>query len=454
MKISKKDLSSNEIIEVNVTWEGKITNVKSYSTISNIEPDEYDILNHGIYIPIPFNSGDIIESCLDDCIPRFYVIQNIKLADLTDYHKNIISKTSYIYHIKLLGEEKGVIWNYDHDGISNNPYLYWRYCKSTLEGAKKILKYLSLYLKGHLEINALLEAQKMLTLRMLVNEKHDSYGRYEFLTVDNDMFKENTNIINEIVYSKSNAVLLTASKEIIGTYIVPEGVEEIDSYAFNGCTKLIGIEMSNTLERIGESAFYGCASLKSITLPDTILSIDSHAFEGCITLSSINIPSGVYNLSSTSFNHCEALMSINISKSNCYYTDIDGVMFNKSLTILLKYPEGKNLKSYVIPEGITKISKNAFLCVNTLESVTIPSSLCVLEQDTFKCCEVLTSVIIRDGLEEIHNYAFNSCKSLCDVIIPDSVKVIEYNSFDDCPSLSEITKQRIQKVINNNKRST
>lgn len=48
----------------------------------------------------------------------------------------------------------------------------------------------------------------------------------------------------------------------IEKYIVPEGVIEIQGFAFNGCFKLKEIYLPKSLEHIGSQAFYHCPNLR------------------------------------------------------------------------------------------------------------------------------------------------------------------------------------------------
>jgi hypothetical protein len=153
------------------------------------------------------------------------------------------------------------------------------------------------------------------------------------------------------------------------------------------------------------------------------------------------------------FDECESLTSINVDKNNRRYVDIDGVLFNKNMTTLIKFPEGKKCSNYIIPDGVTEFGNDTFYHVESLKSVTIPGSMTSIEIGTFQGCQFnsLTSVTILDGVTKIDEAAFSYCASLPDVIIPDSVKAISFESFTECNSLSDATKQRIQEIMDNNK---
>ena len=51
----------------------------------------------------------------------------------------------------------------------------------------------------------------------------------------------------------------------------------------------------------------------------------------------------------------EKLESINVSENNADFCSVDGVLFNKDCTTLIKYPIGKTETEYTVKESVTKI---------------------------------------------------------------------------------------------------
>lgn len=90
-----------------------------------------------------------------------------------------------------------------------------------------------------------------------------------------------------------------------------------------------------------------------------------------------------------------------------------GFITPKDGTVLLKYV-GKD-DNVCIPQGITKIEKNAFAS-STLKNVVFP-----------------------EGLEKIGGNAFANCKKLTKVTIPKSVDIIDQDAFSKCKNLKKIT---------------
>ena len=195
------------------------------------------------------------------------------------------------------------------------------------------------------------------------------------------------------------------------TVVLSNNITTISESMFAWCPELRYITIPNSVTSIAKNAFYKCDALRSINIPDSVISIGENAFSFCKFLTSVNISDSVTSIDTSSFAYCDSLASINIDDNNPNYSDIDGVLFNKEKTELIRCPAGKS-GSYTVP-----------LCVTSIA------------QYSFEGCDLLTSVDIPDGVTSIDKYAFSSCGSLSSVIIPDSVTSIGTRAFNSCKSL-------------------
>ncbi len=191
---------------------------------------------------------------------------------------------------------------------------------------------------------------------------------------------------------------------------------------------------------IGDHAFlYGRSQLISITIPDGVTTIERYAFYHVEGIINFTIPASVTTIGENNFDACINLFSITVDTNNSNYSSVDGVLFNKLQTSLIKYPTAKENDSYTISDSVTSISPSAFYGSSSLTSVTIGNSVTSIGDYAFAACRSLTSVTIPDSVTIIEWEAFVHCISLTSITIPDSVTYIEGYAFKGCTSLTSVT---------------
>ena len=256
---------------------------------------------------------------------------------------------------------------------------------------------------------------------------------------------------------------------------IPNSVTSIGDYAFYKCTGLTSITIPNSVTSIGDLAFEDCTGLTSInvasdnnyyssnngvlfnkkktalirypegksqtsyTIPNSVTRIGYGAFRGCTGLTSITIPNSVTSIASWAFDGCTGLTSINVASGNNYYSDNNGVLFNKKKTELIRYPEGKSQTSYTIPNSVTSIGKGAFGYCTGLTSITLGNSVTSIGGYAFEYCTGLTSITIPNSVTSIGDSAFSRCTGLTSITLGNSVTSIGDCAFSGCTGLTSIT---------------
>ena len=223
------------------------------------------------------------------------------------------------------------------------------------------------------------------------------------------------------------------------TISIQEGITFITPHAFNECTSLINIIISNNLTSIGASTFEDCTSLQYIDIPNSVTAIEWHAFKGCTTLQSVDIPSSVTKIGSSAFEGCTTLQSIDLPSSVTYIgqsllkgcTSLQSIDIPNSVTAIERdaFKGCTALQSVDIPSSVIKIGSSAFEGCTTLQSIDIPSSVTYIEQSLLKGCTSLKSIDIPSSVTDIGHSAFYGCTSLQNVDIPNSVKIIRPFAF-------------------------
>jgi hypothetical protein len=111
------------------------------------------------------------------------------------------------------------------------------------------------------------------------------------------------------------------------------------------------------------------------------------------------------------------LTSVIIDANNPAYKMIDGVLFNKSGTMLHTYLKARSGTTYSIPEGVTSIGEEAFYYCTSLTSITLPNTLTTIEPWAFESCTNMTSITIPSSVTSIGSNAFYACTKLAQIII-------------------------------------
>lgn len=295
---------------------------------------------------------------------------------------------------------------------------------------------------------------------------------------------ESDNIIADGAFEECSSLV---SVEIPGT------VKTLGEYAFSKCEKLESIKIPDSVNEIGQSCFYHCTSLKNINLPESLTTIGDFAFIYCFNINSIQLPASIQNIGIGIFENCTSLSNITVDSANQYFTTIDDVLYNKSVTKLLACPSTKY--KVTVPETVEEIANCAFSYCTGLMSITLPSTLRTIGKQAFYCtgigdvnipksvdsigvsafgfCNNMSNIYVDsandnfsslDGIlynkhltrvlecptrkteavlpatvEIIDESAFSQCRNLKTIDIPESIKVIGSEAFFSCSSLERIT---------------
>lgn len=94
--------------------------------------------------------------------------------------------------------------------------------------------------------------------------------------------------------------------------ITSNGLTNVGTYAFAGCTNLTSVTIGSSVDSIGECAFEGCTALTSLVIPNNVTTIYSSAFARCANLESVVIGTGVKQLSASTFTNCTKLTVVTI----------------------------------------------------------------------------------------------------------------------------------------------
>ncbi len=223
--------------------------------------------------------------------------------------------------------------------------------------------------------------------------------------------------------------------ESIINLVLPDSITTIEDNAFSNMTNLETINLPDSLTSIGKNIFTGSTKIaydnhsglkyidnwlvdaKDCTIQNVILKpetigIFSEAFKNCYDIIQVTIPAHLWYLGENVFECNTSLEKIEVSEYNKTFTSLNGTLYNKDMTSLIKYPSAR---------------------VNV--EITLPASLKNIESMAFDRCNNLKTVNITNNIQTIQKYAFYNCKELTSVNIDTDSVLIDIDAFYNCPKL-------------------
>ena len=179
---------------------------------------------------------------------------------------------------------------------------------------------------------------------------------------------------------------------------------------------------------LGYRAFYGSNTITEVILPNTLQKVGGYAFDGCTKLSNINFGTGVQWLNVGAFKDCKSLTEITIPKNlikDCGNYPFEGCT---------------NITNVTFEDGITQIP--AFICkgLTGITEINIPNSVKKIGGYAFDGCTKLSNINFGTGVQWLNVGAFKDCKSLTEITIPKNlIKDCGNYPFEGCTNITNVT---------------
>ena len=120
---------------------------------------------------------------------------------------------------------------------------------------------------------------------------------------------------------------------------------------------------------------------------------------------------------------------------------IDGVIFSADGKTLIKYPEDKVEKEYIVPEGVEVIGKNSFMYTKYLNILTLPLYLKEIDEWAFGYSSIQTINWYTFPEKIVGEYIFGY----------DNSKIVTFNVLDNnnsnCISIDGVLFSKNQKAL-------
>lgn len=287
-------------------------------------------------------------------------------------------------------------------------------------------------------------------------EVTNSKSKLSSYSSDNSTYKGDIVVPAEVVYDglSYNVTKVAQSafsyNQSINSFVLPEGVVEIEKYAFTGSKSLKSVIFPTTLKTIGLEAFYNCENLEAINIPHGVTSL-SASFGNCKKISEVVIPNTVTSISSKdaastvgTFAGCTSLKKVIFEDGNRPLTINEITNYSSTNVSYTFY--GCSIDSIYI--GRTIIGKGigfakSVLKNNTLKSVKFGKNVISAKNISISDCSELTEICFPDNITELGSIYDN--ENLRTIYIGKGVK----KGFSGSVGLTDLyVGQNVEGIIN------
>lgn len=214
--------------------------------------------------------------------------------------------------------------------------------------------------------------------------------------------------------------------------VLGKGLTYLPDFAFFGCDLLTSVNLGG-IRTIGENALSSCGFV-ALDIPEGVEEVESYAFSGCSELSIVRLPASLGYISSYAFSGCIALTSLSVAEGNSVYFSSGNCVIERETSTLAIGCTGSVIPS----DGSVKALAAYSFSGSGIKSIVIPDGIDISEPGVFRGCSSLTSVTLPEGAETISSQMFYNCHDLTSVDIPDSVKTIGDTAFGGCDALTTL----------------
>lgn len=213
---------------------------------------------------------------------------------------------------------------------------------------------------------------------------------------------------------------------------LPSKLGKIGRGSFEGCDAITGIEIPSSVSYIWDDAFSNCKNLKRVVLKDcnfgggnglfkdcenleivegyNLPFVASRMFQNCKKLRTISLGSNVTSIDPSAFagtlietfevskfvnnglqyaqnyERWISLKKIVVDPENKKFASVDGVLYSKDKTKLLRFPVGKEADEFVLPATVKEIADYAFAGCSGLKKLVLPQNFSAFSENSFSDC--------------------------------------------------------------------
>lgn len=242
--------------------------------------------------------------------------------------------------------------------------------------------------------------------------------------------------IDRALLNKDKKIMLALPKLNESEYVIPDGVEELASGAFDMNKQLSRVILPDSLKVINRDVFSNFRHLTSIDFPDSLEVIGQLSFSNS-SIRKIHLPKNVKEVGAIAFRDCNDLSQITVDAENPHLCSVDSVLYSRDMTKLVTCLNSKAgvLK---VPDSVKIIGSWPFDSCDNITAIHLPDSVEKLENGAFIRARGLSSIVIPPKVNELHYYSFLECDKLKWILFLGDAPQVNRNAFMSCPTTVKI----------------
>lgn len=260
-------------------------------------------------------------------------------------------------------------------------------------------------------------------------------------------------------------------------------VRSIGACALGSLMRLTGITFGYNLQRVDSAGLAGMGSALT-TNTDGLPTRSTIDLTGCralkyigpnafssSTMVKLDIPAAVDTIAATAFDNAQYLQRIDVNSANNTFVSINGVLYDRAMTTLLRVPCAFENQMFEFPNGVKHVNNYAFKGCSSMREVVLPEGLLSIGEESFYNCGIfrinfpstlthlplntfaysgLTEVAVPSTIKSMDGGVFNNCTHLVSAQLPDEMPYVAPGTFFNCTALENFNIPSQAKVIGYN----
>ena len=254
-------------------------------------------------------------------------------------------------------------------------------------------------------------------------------------------------VMNGALFNKSQTYLIEFPGGVGGSYTISAIVTNTGEAFVGNSLNSIAVNPANPIyastngvlfdKNFIQLIAYPGAAAGSYTVPDSVSTVLSASFEFSTGVTRVTMGTNVTSIGYSAFYDSSALTAITVDENNAFYSTTNGVLYDKTRSVLIQYPSGLP-GSYVVPDTVADISDGAFGDAFGLTNVVISDGVANIGLEAFYSCINLSNVRLGANLKTIQQAAFFYCPALQSVTFPPKVSSLGFEAFAGCLNLTNV----------------